>query len=629
MLIAIGFFTCNATEAKAESAPLLVLDDIHWAVNLDQYLVNLGEYTLDNVPEDLSLYKNNLSDEKADLDLSANWYRLRLYAPPDSTAKWFISTALVQAPLLRAFSVSNNRIIKLIDVDKQSSFTDRPLFYRVLVIPIDTPQDQVVDVYFQYRSIAKFAMYPHAIAEHRLEKRNNLYEMINGMAFGATLVLLLFFLAQFLIKPSRALGVYCLLVMSVGFFIAQMTGYNFQYLWPESGSFNIRFSASIGGMTYICYFLFTLTLFELKTEYRKFYYLLLMVTGIAALFSILGLFFDVSYYLVFFALVSLPLPVIVGIRFFSKQKYYAIFFLLGAIIHCSTALLFSLTVAGVDLGVNRYVFSLVGVGQLLDIGLFAAALIYQSKKVQDDLNLHLQLKLKDAEALAQAEKEKSKSLAKLQDYNLQLAAITHDLTQPLASLKMTLSVVDDKQSGAAKIRMQNTLTYTEKILKSLLNTARNEYIATRESLYVRNMLSAIKSRHDDQINQKGLTLRTFSSKDSIICSSVVINRIIDNLINNACCHTTKGGILLSIRNRSNHTLVEVWDTGCGIPSMLLLQISRPYSQLKNDNGEKQGVGMGLYIVKVLCENAGYQFKVLSRENIGSRFSISIPHMLSN
>lgn len=557
-------------------------------------------------------------------EVSATWYRLTLINTLHIQKDWVITTALTQAPLLKVYAVSDNQSILLLDINSQSSFADRHNHYRVLTIPLSFNAKETKVIYFQYRGIASNPIFPKVTTPETLEKRNSLFEFANGVVFGTVIVFFLFFFMQFLARPSKVMGVYCMLVLSVGFLIAQMTGYNFKYLWPESGEFSIRFSSVTGGVTYIWYFLFAVTLFNLKKQSLILYRGLMTATIIAAAFVILGFFTDVSKYLSAFAIVALPLPLVTGIMALRKKLPSSIFFLCGSIFHCSSAYIFVLTMIGVDLGLHRNIFPVAGVGLLLDICLFAGALIYQSKVVRDDLSHSLQNRIVEAEELAQMEREKSASLAKLQDYTLQLAATTHDLTQPLASIKMTLSVVDENESAEAKSRMQTTLRYTEKILHSLLNTTKKEFLELDQSLKLSSLGAELKLRHDNKVEEKGLDLRLFSSDGRVNCSSVVVNRILDNLVSNAFRNTERGGVLVSFRRRSSGVLIEVWDTGSGIDSALLSKISRPYSQLNHSGQDTEGMGLGLYIVKALCANAGYALSIRSRVGRGSCFGFIVP-----
>lgn len=565
-----------------------------------------------------------LSPEPTYPEVMAKWYRLTLENTLDIEKDWVISTALTQAPLLKVYSVSGNQSILLLDINSQSNFADRHNHYRVLSIPLSLKANETKVIYFQYRGIASNPIFPKVTTPDALAKRSSLFEFANGIVFGTVIVFFLFFFMQFLARPSQVMGVYCMLVLSVGFLIAQMTGYNFKYLWPESGEFSIRFSSVTGGITYIWYFLFAVTLFNLKKQSILLYRLLMCATVVAVTFVIFGFFTDVSKYLSVFAIVALPLPLITGVMALRKKLPSSLFFLCGSIFHCSSAYIFVLTMIGVDLGLHRNIFPIAGIGLLLDICLFAGALIYQSKVVRDELSHSLRKRLIEAEELAQMEKEKSASLAKLQDYTLQLAATTHDLTQPLASIKMTLSVVDDNESAEAKARMQTTLSYTEKILHSLLETTKKEFLDLDESLTLSDLGAELKNRHDNKVAGKGVELRVFSSSARMTCSSVVVNRILDNLISNAFRHTERGGVLVSFRRRSSGVLIEVWDTGVGIESAFLSEISRPYSQLNHNSQQSEGMGLGLYIVKALCAKAGYALSIRSRVGRGSCFGFFVP-----
>jgi signal transduction histidine kinase len=72
-----------------------------------------------------------------------------------------------------------------------------------------------------------------------------------------------------------------------------------------------------------------------------------------------------------------------------------------------------------------------------------------------------------------------------------------------------------------------------------------------------------------------------------------------------------------------HAIVEVADTGCGIPSDQLDRVFEPFFTTKGD-GERSGSGLGLAIVLAIVTDHGGAVEVTSQLGLGTRFTISIP-----
>ncbi|NJM43395.1 MAG: sensor histidine kinase [Brachymonas sp.] len=64
------------------------------------------------------------------------------------------------------------------------------------------------------------------------------------------------------------------------------------------------------------------------------------------------------------------------------------------------------------------------------------------------------------------------------------------------------------------------------------------------------------------------------------------------------------------------------DSGPGLLPAQVRRLMRPFQQ---GQASQQGYGLGLFIVKSLCEQCAYEFRVQSKIDRGSCFSVLIPH----
>jgi two-component system CheB/CheR fusion protein len=96
-----------------------------------------------------------------------------------------------------------------------------------------------------------------------------------------------------------------------------------------------------------------------------------------------------------------------------------------------------------------------------------------------------------------------------------------------------------------------------------------------------------------------------------------------NLLSNALKYTIKGGILLGCRRIGQQVLIQIWDTGLGIPEAELKSIFDEYHQVDNAARERsRGLGLGLSIVQRLGALLQHQVNVDSVYGKGSVFSIA-------
>ena len=104
-----------------------------------------------------------------------------------------------------------------------------------------------------------------------------------------------------------------------------------------------------------------------------------------------------------------------------------------------------------------------------------------------------------------------------------------------------------------------------------------------------------------------------------------LRQIIQNLLVNATKFTPEGGtITLRAREQNGSLIVEVQDTGYGIPEEEQRRLFRPYHRQIGDREHLSGLGLGLALCKNLVQLHGGRIWVQSQEGKGALFSFSIP-----
>jgi signal transduction histidine kinase len=108
---------------------------------------------------------------------------------------------------------------------------------------------------------------------------------------------------------------------------------------------------------------------------------------------------------------------------------------------------------------------------------------------------------------------------------------------------------------------------------------------------------------------------------------VKLSIVLQNLINNALKFTEKGMVSISARAlpAKKRVEIEVKDTGIGIPKAAHGVIFEKYQQANpSTTRDYGGIGLGLYIVKVFTDLMGGTIELVSEEDKGSIFTLSLP-----
>jgi signal transduction histidine kinase len=105
-----------------------------------------------------------------------------------------------------------------------------------------------------------------------------------------------------------------------------------------------------------------------------------------------------------------------------------------------------------------------------------------------------------------------------------------------------------------------------------------------------------------------------------------IKQVVVNLLDNAIKYTAAGGsVQLSVTRQNGHAILDVGDSGIGIPAGDLPHIFERFFRVdKARSRDLGGAGLGLAIVKSICTAHGGQVKVESIEGQGSHFKVELP-----
>ena len=232
--------------------------------------------------------------------------------------------------------------------------------------------------------------------------------------------------------------------------------------------------------------------------------------------------------------------------------------------------------------------------------------------------------------------ENERLVRKLEAVNLSknqfIAAASHDLKQPLYSVSIQaarlLESADPLVSDAGA-RISNAVESTKLQLDDLLDVARLDVgrITPRDSVF--NLRDAVvEALEMDQAlaHAKGLATRIdVDAELSLRTDRALFGRVLRNLVHNAVKYTAAGSIAIVARADGSDLVVEVTDTGCGIPPELHDRIFEAYFRVEGSPGNRElGLGLGLSIVRGFTNLLGFSRSIVSAPGVGSTFSVRIP-----
>jgi len=141
-------------------------------------------------------------------------------------------------------------------------------------------------------------------------------------------------------------------------------------------------------------------------------------------------------------------------------------------------------------------------------------------------------------------------------------------------------------------------------------------------------LAGVRSLFEKRIREKGLTLAVSLPQPAEGIAyrgdRFRLEQMLINLLDNAVKYTDQGGIAVSVAADGAGLVIEVRDSGSGIPAEHLDRIfERFYVVDKARSRQKGGTGLGLAIVKHIVQLHGGEIAVQSRPGAGSTFTIRL------
>lgn len=213
-----------------------------------------------------------------------------------------------------------------------------------------------------------------------------------------------------------------------------------------------------------------------------------------------------------------------------------------------------------------------------------------------------------------------------------LAAVSHDLLQPLNAARLFTSALLEHSFGPKAeglVRSVSTsLDDVENLLGTLVDISKLDAGVIKPDIMafdLRDLLNNIAREFRQMALAEGLTLDFVPSSAIVESDSQLLARILRNFLSNAIRYTGTGRILLGCRRHRDHVLLQVWDTGPGIPEDKLTEIFQEFKRIRPAGSQPdKGLGLGLAIVDKISRMLGHEVTVSSIEGKGSVFSVKVP-----
>jgi two-component system NtrC family sensor kinase len=268
-------------------------------------------------------------------------------------------------------------------------------------------------------------------------------------------------------------------------------------------------------------------------------------------------------------------------------------------------------------------------GELIE-GDLSASIIYDEngkeiasvgifKDLRERLGIERELQ-KTQQALLQSEK-----LAAMGRLTSQIA---HELNNPIYGIMNTFELLkteippENKRRKILELALSETQRLAE-MLRNMLSFSKPEE-EKRRPVKLNELIDGILLVMEKQMRESNIKVETFFDDEipEVMASTNQMRQVMLNILKNAKEAMPKGGTLtIGTKREDNKVLIQIQDTGVGIPEGIRDKIFDAFFTTKQ---KVKGVGLGLSVCYGIIKDHGGEIKVESEEEKGTTFTISLP-----
>ncbi len=277
-------------------------------------------------------------------------------------------------------------------------------------------------------------------------------------------------------------------------------------------------------------------------------------------------------------------------------------------------------------------------GSIINV-LLNAFIIWDEK---DDTPKYFVVQIQDIDKRVNLEEANKKIIEELkkvsEDKDDFVNTVSHELRTPLTNMKMAVSMLNLYKTKDTPVVVTKYLSILEQecykeieIINDLLDMQRlsSDYIEKeqQELINISELIESISISFKDRAIEQDIKLKLNIQPDIKLKVNVnYFNRVINELINNACKYTESTGIIV-VELSENHKeiLIEVKNTGV-LTTSEIENIFKKFYRLPNTSRQVSGTGLGIPLVEKLVSTFSGNFSVYCEDDL-IIFKISISKII--
>ena len=237
-----------------------------------------------------------------------------------------------------------------------------------------------------------------------------------------------------------------------------------------------------------------------------------------------------------------------------------------------------------------------------------------------------QREAEQAKALLEAEKKYARAKEAAHRHTVRLATASHDIRQPITSLRATMAAIAKDQSQEVRHQLGSAFDYLDQLAQSYMETEEppNEPVPERaedgkEVMSAGMLCATLERMFRKEAEAKGLAFELSVEDQQIRVAPLMLTRILSNLLSNAIQHTETGYVALQAGMGEQGYAFTVRNSAVMTAKADAIDLFAHGAKGETSDGS----GFGLAIVERLSKTSGLSIDWQSAEGAGTAFTVTV------
>jgi len=570
----------------------------------------------------------------------AVWLLVEVTNSDQRPGRWMIDVQRPFADALIVQKISGDAAPEtLLSIDRQTPFDARPVVSQYLVAPLWMEAGETAEILVGLKSATGSWMPLTFVTEERMRTAHMQEARFNWIINGAMLSLVIIALAMGRLVGWPLVLSFAAYVGLSALFVANNEGYLHRFVWPDAmGAYEPANLILLVGMM-VAVLQFARLFAGLNAHYPM---INRAIVGLQLVLLVIGLASAFLWHLDAMRWAVFLLVPLVALAYFTttilalgKRVLGAVPFIAGSL----AILLTVATIAAVLLAPGRFPLTVAldyfHLAVLFESLAFLIAILVRMLAIQTELNRSLAAevtatreRLALSEALQDSRTRYDQAREQAESMRSRLASTSHDLQQPLLSLRQGLASVAETDPEAAR-EINSALDYLEEVTETGLDST-DPQSAERpdsgiETFPVSLVLENCALMFGAEAHESGVDLRMRDSDLQVMTDPIELMRSVSNLVSNALKHADASALLIAAQARGDGVVLRVIDNGRGLDAAELNAVTKPGAKGFGSAGR----GLGLALVQQFAARPGHELKIRSTPDRGTAVALRVPAPLKS